>query len=113
MTEGEATADMLAAWINYEFPKTAGAQTTRAATLQRHAFYAGWLAAVAAGKWHPIETAPKDGSLVLVAGVENGGVVTSNMTVARWLKPYGWGSMPFGGLFEGATHWMPLPEPPK
>jgi hypothetical protein len=66
-------------------------------------------AAVAPVGWQPIETAPKDGTIVLVWDGEN-------MAVADWVEfPY----RPGGGWMEGIevfsdpTHWMPLPEPPK
>lgn len=39
---------MLAAWVDYEPPSTAGAMTHREIGYQRHAFYAGFLAAIEA-----------------------------------------------------------------
>jgi hypothetical protein len=68
--------------------------------------------------WQPIETAPKDGTSILV--YDKGW-----MFVARWSMYDGCGATPEGGVFMStscvdgytgttrATHWMHLPEPPK
>lgn len=64
--------------------------------------------------WRPIETAPRDGSKILLVYMsERGGPVyqigywhnaTSRDGITGW---YG-----LGGL-AGGTHWMPLPAPPE
>jgi hypothetical protein len=69
--------------------------------------------------WQPIETAPKDGAEFLAywdrATAVNGNL---GMAVTCWYD-YGGGMMgwygagPNGIVLTGATHWMPLPEPPK
>lgn len=68
--------------------------------------------------WQPIETAPRDGTPVLVANAKGA------MTTARWEKEdcgtfvYEAWYLLFGGLnaeeteIEWPTHWMPLPAPP-
>jgi len=60
-------------------------------------------------KWQPIDTAPKDGTRILVFCSH------SNMTVETcWIKNeitlYGW----WWNTKElnPPTHWMPLPKPP-
>jgi len=69
--------------------------------------------------WQPIETAPKDGTLVLTWSARL-------CCVARWkdyerepYKPhpsyrwYGWIDGYDGEDIPDPTHWMPLPEAPK
>jgi hypothetical protein len=57
-------------------------------------------------EWQPIETAPKDGTKVLI--VDDDGVVD----VAAYLigKRYGYWDTE---TFCCPTHWMPLPPPPN
>ena len=73
-------------------------------------------------EWQPIETAPKDGTSVIVY---NGKYVTE----ACWLDQpdddghTGWceSGFCFGGILydlhnemdDDPTHWMPLPKPPE
>ena len=75
--------------------------------------------------WQPIETAPKDGTNVLVyangsmeicffgEGEEGGDAALifpeDDTTVARWRVS--WSTEPFD-IFDKITHWMPPPEPP-
>jgi hypothetical protein len=67
--------------------------------------------------WQPIDTAPKDGTKILVFdGVD--------MTTVRWMDgrsewwPGEW-QLVCAGMnaeeceFYKPTHWMPLPEPPQ
>ena len=79
--------------------------------------------------WQPIETAPKDGTWMLVAcrwirDPEEEGL-GDWCRIVRWAaderyKGFPWATMDpegiaFGGTIkEGVpTHWMPLPEPPN
>lgn len=62
--------------------------------------------------WHSIETAPKDGTFVLIfiAGGEAWCPI-----IARW-NGDGWGDEESTFTVPGLndpTHWMPLPQPPK
>lgn len=72
-------------------------------------------------EWQPIETAPKDGSQVLVWD-QTEGVCTARFQshVEEWRAS--WGSEEWiqdGSVYDDAlvarkpTHWMPLPAPPK
>lgn len=78
--------------------------------------------------WQPMETAPKDGSVILVTDGENYGL-------ARWVESsyeswifidddtqkrepvdsseFIYSNFDEGGYLYGPTHWMPLPELPK
>lgn len=69
-------------------------------------------------EWQPIETAPKDGSHILVGGPWMPVCEVSWHKATDWDYP-GWRCGRFGakgyddlGAYE-PTHWMPLPEPPK
>ena len=66
--------------------------------------------------WQPIETAPKDGTKVLLVNRRG------NMAVGLWQGQElykGWwlmgGNRPnlFFNAPHGPTHWMPLPAPPR
>lgn len=72
-------------------------------------------------EWRPIDSAPKDGTRILVAS--NGLVDTAYWATVSgnancWGQDYtGWVNYdsedPFYSVFyDGATHWMPLPDPP-
>lgn len=87
--------------------------------------------AVAGSLWRPIETAPKDGTAILLFGGENDANHTPSVphplsggpVVGLW-STYGWyegGGEWITTFFDGGmatvareepTHWMPLPEPP-
>lgn len=65
--------------------------------------------------WSTIETAPKDGTMIL--GYEQNGIQTP--MPMQWVKQYGqhawdmeerWWDY-FGIDYWNPTHWMPLPEP--
>lgn len=60
-------------------------------------------------KWKPIDTAPKDGTYVLVGQwmVDYEGPYF-RMGVSWWSEQWGWG----GNVPDEPTHWMPLPPPP-
>lgn len=70
-------------------------------------------------QWKPIETAPKDGTIIDLWD----DMYKCRVTGARWAhhrcengKPIGeksWGRNSIDGPFVGIpTHWMPLPKPP-
>ena len=77
------------------------------------------------GEWQPIETAPKDGTRILIA---RAGEDSDDIEITEWcsLEDFDWehieGEMwrkkplPPREFWNGngyrATHWMPLPEPP-
>jgi hypothetical protein len=59
-------------------------------------------------EWRPIETAPRDGSDVLVA---YWGRLGKHVTIAR-IQDGHWRSDVFS-IGPDVCAWMPLPEPPK
>lgn len=65
-------------------------------------------------QWQPIETAPKDGQRVLCryAGVYEVRVVTF-WRDGGGSAHFGLPNEPDGKGSQPATHWQPLPEPPK
>lgn len=66
--------------------------------------------------WQPIETAPKDGNLMIL-GWAGSKSLAANVDLGRWKQAHiaadAWASI--HGVFFSyqPTHWMPLPEPPK
>jgi hypothetical protein len=66
-------------------------------------------ALVAAVMWQPIETAPKDGTLILACLGKTMKIVVWYPVLKEWGNPQEWGD---DGTWK-PTHWMSLPEPPK
>lgn len=71
-------------------------------------------------KWEPIETAPKDGSRILVFGpMEDGDELRPDppcTDVGMWDDfDHKWmvENVSALGTYCRATHWMPLPPPPE
>lgn len=66
-------------------------------------------------QWQPIETAPKDGTYILVWGQDFDCAMTAQWSLLD-INPntttfeHGWTA--YGVIFEGLTHWMPMPEKP-
>jgi len=72
------------------------------------------------GKWLPIESAPKDGTRVLLACRYLDGLY--ELSVGFWIESRkdwadAYGSAPYTTVDNGddcfPTHWMPLPSPPQ
>lgn len=59
--------------------------------------------------WQPIETAPKDGSRVLINRKGYAEPICVGWYSQDWKE---WKSVP-GEWSWKPTHWMPLPDPPK
>lgn len=62
-------------------------------------------------KWHPIETAPKDGSRILAAHWDEVGCYWRRFTVF-WNAHFEGGFWQNGGLKENPTVWRELPDGP-
>lgn len=70
------------------------------------------LAVVPLPEWRPIETAPKDGSLILGYFADGETAWHFDRLVCRWISDLEmWSAKGVSGLQP--THWQPLPEPPK
>ena len=63
-------------------------------------------------EWQPIETAPIDGTEVLVFGPKQDGVYLAAYKYGDWCVAGPWDDG-WTELLSPPTHWMPLPEPPK
>jgi len=66
------------------------------------------------GEWMDISTAPRDGTVILIAGA---GAVQPWVTCSRWTDA-GWYEINLDDTDchshpDYPTHWMPLPDPPK
>ena len=62
--------------------------------------------------WQPIETAPRDGSLILIGGMGSRGWFVADV---KWRDGWMmWSSETDDWTEEchAASHWMPLPAPP-
>jgi len=65
-------------------------------------------------EWQPIESAPKDGTTVILSGNDpKPWVTTGFFSGERWC-PIG-EDYPIldGHPLRGVNHWMPMPAPPK
>lgn len=77
--------------------------------------------APAFGRWEPIETALRDGTIVLLAGgrffCEAREHYVSTPTTAAWYGGFWLIVGTEGGYvcpgYDGPTHWMPLPPVPE
>lgn len=68
--------------------------------------------------WQPIETAPKDGTYVLLLGDSGYTTTPYRVAVGCWIEGYRdfWinhSNDAFTDDGEPPTHWMPLPDPPE
>lgn len=63
-------------------------------------------------EWQPIETAPKDGTRILVYGK-----TWPEIAVAEWrptcILPEAWVLHPYCESDAEPSHWMPLPSSPE
>jgi hypothetical protein len=75
--------------------------------------------------WQPIDTAPKDGTWILLFGKgtddehETRQIAVAQYTdylngrKTKWHWQFAWYDGGYYGVFEGPTHWMPLPKLPE
>lgn len=65
--------------------------------------------------WQPIETAPKDGTVVLIHDPDDApytGIVTIGLFDGEKWNGCDHGYHMNAGIIVAPTHWMPLPSPP-
>jgi len=72
--------------------------------------------------WQPIETAPRDGTWILLTGGsvdwDWDGDSKPRVVAAQFRErnadswQFAWFDAGYYGEYENPTHWMPLPEPP-
>lgn len=68
--------------------------------------------------WQPIETAPKDGTVIdlWVPDAKNAKYSAHRIPSCKWDDKKGWVldliPIKISSLTDAPTHWMPLPEPP-
>jgi hypothetical protein len=60
--------------------------------------------------WQPIETAPKDGTIIRIRYEDR--VQDERYWNRGWCKDVGW-PVAHNYRFAKATHWMPRPEDPE
>ena len=63
----------------------------------------------AENEWQPIETAPKDGTVVFVSLHDSNIPQPARFAEGSW--EHAWDGYEFSG-WDGPTHWMPLPKQP-
>jgi hypothetical protein len=69
-----------------------------------------------AAKWRPIESAPKDGTIILISGYVGNRPESGERFVVSamwWDESGGWKDDALSTDFYPPTHWMPLPNPPQ
>lgn len=74
-----------------------------------------------ANGWHPVGSAPRDGTVVIVSSKYNGIGTAKFLKRTRngseWVMTYDEGRSVVDvrdeyETYTGVTHWMPLPQPP-
>jgi hypothetical protein len=60
-------------------------------------------------EWQPIDTAPKDGELILLFSPKGRGYL---IDIGHWWFRDKW-ERELGGAKLNPTHWIPLPKPPN
>jgi hypothetical protein len=64
--------------------------------------------------WKPIETAPKDGTIILISPRPGLAKYLGTVRIGKWAERNGrWSFGEVAGRNVDPTHWQPLPEPPQ
>ena len=62
-------------------------------------------------KWQPIDTAPRDGTSILLWATPHQMGIAKNRPIVGHFS-LGWWS-DFNAVISHASHWVPLPNPPE
>lgn len=62
-------------------------------------------------QWQPIETAPMDGTRILLCRPNHIIPVCEGWYENNYIKSFHWRCYD-GGVYKGPIYWMPLPQPP-
>lgn len=69
--------------------------------------------------WQPIETAPRDGSRIMLGRAADESIARHALVAEGWFNQGQWMTGPFhapepvGHPTDPITHWQPLPDPPE
>lgn len=113
----DATLRTLADHIAQTYTGPEDTRVPIAHAIARHLGLEGW---PSASPWRPIESAPRDGSMVLLTDghyvdcgfYHDGSECYGHRGGAGFFAEEDRGNLLTASNFH-ATHWMPLPEPPK
>ncbi len=110
------TDDELLSWLEETSDKAHATASRSAPQLRQLA--ARFRELLAQQEWQPIETAPKDGTLIEIRE-KSGRVQIAQWGEPGYNEPNWWVQLTQGGFSmneyptTNVTHWRPLPAPPK
>ncbi len=87
--------------------------TTHVDYLREHhqLMWRGWQAAIES-QWQPIETAPKDGTVIFGFWKSDTAELHNKYSMSRWFDS-AWFDPDGISEYSTPSSWMPLPQPPK
>jgi hypothetical protein len=64
-------------------------------------------------RWQDINTAPKDGSIILICGEAKNGFFVADAKFSGWWMIFSPEDDDYTVELDEPTHWQPLPSPPQ